>query len=154
VTPDFQGERYFPAFYADPAYQRSQLEAVTKVLRELPGGAKLQFFLSRRGSLGGATAQQALAKGKLQNVNDVAAACICRRALTAVREQAVLVKTSLRSAVDNFPARLCLFCEQAPRRAPSRYPTLQITWTESPAFHRAQRTRQALRSMSAFQARP
>jgi len=71
---DFKGERYFPAFYADPAYQRSQLEAATKVLGELPGGAKLQFFLNRRGSLGGATPLEALAKGKLQKVKDVAAA--------------------------------------------------------------------------------
>jgi hypothetical protein len=71
---DFQGERYFPAFYVDPAYQRSQLKAVTKVLGELPGGGKLQFFLNRRGSLGGATPLQALAEGKLQKVKDIAAA--------------------------------------------------------------------------------
>jgi len=71
---DFKGERYFPAFYADSAYQRSQLEAATKMLGELPGGAKLQFFLNRRGSLGGATPLEALAKGKLQKVKDVAAA--------------------------------------------------------------------------------
>jgi hypothetical protein len=56
---DFQGDRYFPAFYADPTYQRSQLEAVTKVLGDLPGGAKLQFFLNPRGSLGGATPLEA-----------------------------------------------------------------------------------------------
>jgi len=71
---DFKGERYFPAFYADPAYQRSQLEAVTRVLGELPGGAKLQFFLNRRGSLAGATPLEALAQGKLEKVKDVAAA--------------------------------------------------------------------------------
>lgn len=71
---DFMGDRYFPAFYADPTYQRAQLEAVTKVLGELPGGAKLQFFLARRGSLGGATPLDALAEGKLQKVKDVAAA--------------------------------------------------------------------------------
>ena len=71
---DFKGERYFPAFYADPAYQRSQVEAVTKVLGDLPGGAKLQFFLNRKGSLGGATPLEALADGKLQKVKDIAAA--------------------------------------------------------------------------------
>lgn len=55
-------------------YQRAQLEAVTKVLGDLPGGAKLQFFLTRKGSLGGATPLEALAQGKLQKVKDVAAA--------------------------------------------------------------------------------
>jgi hypothetical protein len=71
---DFKGDRYFPAFYADPTYRRSQLEAVTKVLGDLPGGAKLQFFLSRKGSLGGATPLEALAEGKLRKVKDIAAA--------------------------------------------------------------------------------
>lgn len=71
---DFKGERYFPAFYADPMYQRSQVEAVTKLLGDLPGGAKLQFFLNRRGSLAGVTPLEALAQGKLQKVKDVAAA--------------------------------------------------------------------------------
>jgi hypothetical protein len=71
---DFRGERYFPAFYANPMYRRAQLEAVTKVLGDLPGGAKLQFFSNRRGSLGGATPLEALAAGKLQKVKDVAAA--------------------------------------------------------------------------------
>jgi hypothetical protein len=71
---DFQGNRYFPAFYADPTYQRSQLEAVAKVLGDLPGGVKLQFFLNPKGSLGGVTPLQALAEGKLQKVKDIAAA--------------------------------------------------------------------------------
>lgn len=71
---DFRGERYFPAFYADPMYRRTQLEAVTKALGDLPGGSKLQFFLNRRGSLGGVTPLEALAAGKLQKVKDVASA--------------------------------------------------------------------------------
>jgi len=71
---DFRGERYFPAFYVDPMYRRTQLEAVTKELGNLPGGAKLQFFMNRRGSLGGATPLEALAAGKLDKVKDVAAA--------------------------------------------------------------------------------
>jgi hypothetical protein len=71
---DFKGDRYFPAFYAEPNYQRSHLEAVTKVLGDLPGGAKLQFFLNGKGSLGGATPLEDLAQGKLQKVKDVAAA--------------------------------------------------------------------------------
>ena len=71
---DYKGERYFPAFYTDPTYQRVQLKAVTRTLGDLPGGAKLQFFLTRKGSLGGATPLEALAQGKLQQVKDVATA--------------------------------------------------------------------------------
>lgn len=71
---EFRGERYFPAFYVDPMYRRTQLEAVTKELGDLPGGAKLQFFLNRRGSLGGITPLEALAAGKLEKVKGIAAA--------------------------------------------------------------------------------
>lgn len=71
---EFRAERYFPAFYADPAYQRSHLEAVSKILGELPGGSKLQFFLSRKGSLNGKTPLQALAGGALAQVKRVAGA--------------------------------------------------------------------------------
>lgn len=69
-----QGERYFPAFYCDPAYDRKQLSAVTRALDDLPGGSKLQFFLSRRGSLNGATPLQALQAGRIEKVLDIAAA--------------------------------------------------------------------------------
>jgi len=67
-------ERYFPTFYGDPAYDRKHLEAVTKILGDLPGGAKLQFFLTRKGSLNGATPLEALATGRFAKVKDVAAA--------------------------------------------------------------------------------
>lgn len=70
----YKSERYFPAFYSDPAYDRKQLEAVTKVLGDLPGGSKLQFFLTRKGSLGGATPLQALAAGHVAKVKNLAAA--------------------------------------------------------------------------------
>ncbi|MEG0193424.1 MAG: hypothetical protein RR928_08390 [Comamonas sp.] len=69
-----RAERYFPAFYADPAYDRRHLESVSKVLGDLPGGSKLQFFLTRKGSLGGETPLQALAAGRVAKVKDVAAA--------------------------------------------------------------------------------
>ena len=71
---ELQSERYFPAFYADPAYQRSHLEAVTKILGDLPGGSKLQFFLTRKGSLDGKTPLEALAAGDLAKVKSVAMA--------------------------------------------------------------------------------
>lgn len=65
---------YLPAFFADPAYERAHLEAVTKALGALPGGAKMQFFLSRKGSLRGRTVLQAIASGKLDQVLRLAAA--------------------------------------------------------------------------------
>lgn len=64
--------RYYPAFYADSRYERRQLEAVTKLLGHLPGGAKLQFFLNPRGSLSKATPLQALARGQLAAVKRAA----------------------------------------------------------------------------------
>jgi hypothetical protein len=64
--------RYYPAFYSDPRYERRQLEAVTKLLGDLPGGGKLQFFLNPRGSLSRATPLQALARGQLTAVKAAA----------------------------------------------------------------------------------
>lgn len=69
-----KAERYFPTFYADPAYDRKHLEVVSKALGDLPGGSKLQFFLTRKGSLGGETPLQALAAGRVAKVKDIAAA--------------------------------------------------------------------------------
>jgi hypothetical protein len=71
---EHRAQRYFPTFYANPAYQRSHLEAVTKILGDLPGGSKLQFFLTRKGSLGGKTSLEALATGDLAKVKRVAEA--------------------------------------------------------------------------------
>lgn len=65
--------RYFPTFYGDDAHDPKHLQAVTKILGHLPGGAKLQFFLTRKGSLGGLTPLQALAAGHLAKVMDIAA---------------------------------------------------------------------------------
>ena len=64
--------RYFPAFYADKRFERRHLESVSKLLGDLPGGAKLQFFLNPRGSLNKATPLQALAKGQLSAVKTAA----------------------------------------------------------------------------------
>lgn len=69
---DHEGARYFPAFYADPRYERRQLEAVTKLLGNLPGGSKLQFFLNARGSLSKLTPLEALLKGQLSSVKAAA----------------------------------------------------------------------------------
>lgn len=42
---ELDGARYYPAFFTDSQYEMRQLEAVTKLLRDLLGGTKLQFFL-------------------------------------------------------------------------------------------------------------
>ena len=63
-----QGTRYYPAFYADSRYQRSHIEGVSKILGELPGTSKLQFFLTPKGSLGGKTPLDALADGQYSSV--------------------------------------------------------------------------------------
>lgn len=69
---EHQGARYFPAFYSDKRYDRRHLEAITKLLGDLPGGAKLQFFLNPRGSLGRRTPLQALERGQLANAKAAA----------------------------------------------------------------------------------
>jgi len=70
----YEGVRYFPYFYGDREYNRTHLGAVTKVLKDLPGGSKLQFFLNTRGSLGGINPLQALKDGRVAKVVDVASA--------------------------------------------------------------------------------
>lgn len=71
---DFGEYLYFPVFFADAMYNRRHLAAVTKQLGNLPGGAKLQFFGSRKGSLSGQTPLEALAAGRLEMVLRLAAA--------------------------------------------------------------------------------
>ena len=62
------GQRYYPAFFIDPRYERTKVERVSKTLGGLPGASKLQFFLNGRGSLEGRTPLQALAAGKYAQV--------------------------------------------------------------------------------------
>lgn len=63
-----QATRYYPAFYLDVRYERRHLEDTAKLLGDLPGGSKWQFFTSPKGSLGGLTPLDALLKGMLQQV--------------------------------------------------------------------------------------
>ena len=62
------GELVYPAFFADPRQDRKRLEAVSKVLGDMPGAAKWDFFMSLRLSLGNKTPLDALAKGKVAAV--------------------------------------------------------------------------------------
>lgn len=62
---EIKGKTYYPAFFVDPKYDRRQLEAVSKILGDLPGTSKLQFMLTPKGSLDSLTPLDALAKGKV-----------------------------------------------------------------------------------------
>jgi hypothetical protein len=71
-TVEVDGDRLYPAFFADPELDRQQLETVAKELRELPGWSKWQFFTTPKASLGGRTPLDALKTGKLQEVRRAA----------------------------------------------------------------------------------
>ncbi|USJ00821.1 hypothetical protein MUG10_00725 [Xanthomonas prunicola] len=71
---EYKSQRYFPTFYADNNYERKHLDVITKILGDLPGGSKIQFFLTPKGSLGGAAPLQAIADGRFKKVKDIAAA--------------------------------------------------------------------------------
>ena len=62
------GEYVYPAFFADPRHDRHTLEKISKILGDLPGPAKWDFFTVPRLSLGGKSPLEALAKGKLDAV--------------------------------------------------------------------------------------
>jgi hypothetical protein len=46
---DADKTRYFPAFFARADLGRRQMESISKLMGDLPGGAKLAFFLTARG---------------------------------------------------------------------------------------------------------
>lgn len=66
------GQKLYPSFFADLAYERRQLAGVTKLLRALEGFTKWQFFVTAKGSLGGLTPLAALRQGKLRQVKATA----------------------------------------------------------------------------------
>lgn len=68
------GENFLPAFFADAKYDRKVLGKVSKVLGGMSGGSKWEFFTSPRLSLEGKSPLEALAKGNIESVLDVAAA--------------------------------------------------------------------------------
>lgn len=66
------GERCYPAFYLDAKLDRGKLEAVTRLLGDLPGPSKWLFFTQPKASLAGATPLEALARGKVAAVRAAA----------------------------------------------------------------------------------
>lgn len=69
---EMHGQLLVPDFYLDARYDRRQLESICKVLGDLPGGSKLQFFTTPKGSLGGRTPLDALADGDVALVRRAA----------------------------------------------------------------------------------
>jgi hypothetical protein len=73
-TVDVEGQSYFPAFFADGKIDRATLENVSRILGELPGWTKWDFFTTAKGSLRDISPLEALRKGRVEEVNRVAAA--------------------------------------------------------------------------------
>lgn len=62
------GEELYPAFFADPRYERSSLEAVSMALRASSGERKYRFFITSNPFLENKTPLEALAGGELERV--------------------------------------------------------------------------------------
>jgi len=67
-TVELAGASYVPAFYLEGRYGRRDLGVVSRILGNLPGGSKLQFFTTPKGSLSGRTPLEALADRNLSAV--------------------------------------------------------------------------------------
>lgn len=61
---EVKGARYYPSFFADDRYERRHVEAVSKLLGDLPGASKLLFMTTPKASLEGLTPLQALEQGR------------------------------------------------------------------------------------------
>lgn len=72
------GENLYPAFFTDAKQNRRNLERVCKVLNDLPGASKWQFFTTAKHSLGGRTPIDALAAGDVEKVLTAAAGFVER----------------------------------------------------------------------------
>lgn len=62
------GDEYIPEFFLDERYDRRLLQSICIVLGDLPGGSKLQFFMTPKGSLNGQTPLDALMDRKVAAV--------------------------------------------------------------------------------------
>lgn len=65
---EHEGRRLYPEFLTDASLNPASIKAVNKVLRTVTAGGRMQFFLSHRPSLGGASVLDALREGRLQAV--------------------------------------------------------------------------------------
>lgn len=65
---EVDGKYYLPSFYFDPGLYRSQIERISKLLADLNGDVKWQFFNTPKLTLEGFTPLAALAQGRFQDV--------------------------------------------------------------------------------------
>ena len=63
-----EGKLHYPSFLADPTLRRRQLFAVARLMNGLDNFTKCMFFVTGKGSLGGATPLEALRQGKFRQV--------------------------------------------------------------------------------------
>jgi hypothetical protein len=75
---DEEGVSYYPIFYANPRYDRHEIEEVTKKLAGLHPTVKYHFFISKAFSLHGKTPLEALEEGRLDDVLRAARSCVER----------------------------------------------------------------------------
>ena len=68
----FRCEVSIPDFFLDRRYDRRQMATVCKIMGDLLGGSKLQFFTTPKGSIGGQTPLEALADRKFAAVRRTA----------------------------------------------------------------------------------
>lgn len=66
------GKKLYPAFFADPRYQRAQLGQVSRALGDMPGDSKWDFFTNKKLSLNARTPLEVLASG-----NELDAVLVC-----------------------------------------------------------------------------
>ena len=66
------GKKLYPAFFADPRYQRAQLGQVSRPLGDMPGDSKWDFFTNKKMSLRARTPLEVLASG-----NELDAVLVC-----------------------------------------------------------------------------
>ena len=66
------GERQYPAFYADRRFSRRQLGIITRMLATISDGGKLLFFTTPKCSLGSVTPLRALLEGRFAEVRATA----------------------------------------------------------------------------------
>lgn len=71
-TVQLHGEASLPDSFLHERYDRRQLATVSKLLADLSGESKLQFFTTPKGSLGGQTPLEALADRKFAAVRRTA----------------------------------------------------------------------------------
>lgn len=67
------GTKVYPAFFADPRFNRADLERVSRELGHLPGPSKLEFFTTPKLSLKARTPIEALVGGDIETVLKAAA---------------------------------------------------------------------------------